>query len=182
MTHHIETVYKKFYKDLQKYIFSNNVVITASGFAIGMATKEVITKIISILIVPIFEHLRRLSQVKILWRYSIFSIPFEIFWTILLWIVTIIFTFLFLEYFLNKTIFGMVSTIKENDEKTFIKSKVEAKAISIIPSSEDSYMKQLKVQEKKIDEIVSRTKEEKIPNVDKLIHNEMVDLFEKYYQ
>lgn len=181
MGEYLGDVYTKIYQDLQKYIFSNNVLVTASGFAIGMATKEVIAKILSIIIVPLFDHLRRLSQVKILWKYSIFSIPFEIFWTILLWIITILFTFLFLEYFLNKTIFGMVSTVKESDEKTFIKSKVEAKAIDIIPKSEDSYIKQLNLQDEKINKIAEMTREENPANVNKIIKSELSELFERFY-
>ena len=180
MHEYIGDLYTKFYKDLQKYIFSNNVMVTASGFAIGIATKEVITKILSIIIGPLFEFFKRHSYKKIM-SIPFLNIPLEIFWTLLLWLTTIVFTFIFLEYFLNKTLFGMVSTVKEGDEKTFIKSKVDAKTISIIPKSEDSYLKELNIQDQKINKIVSMTKEEGSKNTKTIIQSELAELFQKYY-
>lgn len=178
---YIENIFNKFYKDLQKYIFTNGIVVTASGFAIGIATKEVITKILSIIIVPVIEYLKKMSEIKLLWKHSLILIPLEIFWTVVMWFITIIFTFVLLEYFLNKTIFGMISTIKEDDEKNFIKSKVEAKVIDIIPKSEDSYVKTLNLEQQKINEIVSITKEEPNGNINKIIKSELSEFFEKYY-
>ena len=75
----------------------------------------------------------------------------------------------------------MVSTVKEGDEKTFIKSKVDAKIISIIPKSEDSYLKELNIQDQKINKIVSMTKEEGSKNANTIIQSELAELFQKYY-
>lgn len=174
-------IYTKFYKDLQKFMFSNSILVTASGFAIGIATKEVITKILSIIVIPIIEYFKKMSEMKLIWKYSLLLIPIEIFWTIITWFITIIFTFILLEYFLNKTVLGMVSTIKEDEEKNFIKSKVEAKVIDIIPKSEDSYVKTLNLEQKKINEIANLTKEETGGNINKIIKSELSEFFEKYY-
>ena len=184
---YLSNLSNKLYIDLQKFVYSNNIVVTASGFAIGMVTKEVIQNILLILIIPIINKLKYLASVKMTWKY--FSIPLEIFWNIALWLITIVCTFLLLEYFLNKNIFGMVSTIKHEDEDNFIKSKIEAKAINIIPNSEDTYVLNIINKDKKINEIAKEMKinNEDINSSDKLnikniINSELNEFFEPNFE
>lgn len=186
-TSYLSDLTNKFYIDLQKFVYTNNIVVTASGFAIGMVTKEVIQNILLIIVIPVINKLKYLASVKLTWKY--FGIPLEIFWNLALWIITIVFTFLLLEYFLNKNIFGMVSTIKHGDECNFIKSKIEAKAVNIIPNSEDTYVQNIINKDKKIKQLAKEMKinNEDIQNFDKvniknMIDSELNEFFESGFQ
>lgn len=186
-TSYLSNLSNKLYIDLQKFVYSNNIVVTASGFAIGMVTKEVIQNILLIIVIPILNKLKHMASLKLTWKY--FSIPLEIFWNLSLWIITIVFTFVLLEYFLNKNVFGMVSTIKNEDEDNFIKSKIEAKAINIIPNSEDTYVLNIINKDKKIQQIAKemKTNNEDIENTNKiniktLINSELNEFFESGFE
>lgn len=126
-------LFEKIYFDMQKFIFSNAIIVTASGFAIGFVTKEVITSIMDISVMRILIYFKT----QILKQHQLLSIPLEILWHIGVWILSIIIIFILLEYFLNQKIFGLASTLKKESTNDFLKSKVEAKTASIIPTSED---------------------------------------------
>lgn len=127
------TLFEKIYFDMQKFIFSNAIIVTASGFAIGFVTKEVIASIMNISVMRLLIFLKS----QILKQNQILSIPLEILWHIGVWIISIITIFILLEYFLNQKIFGLASTIKKEATYDFLKSKVEAKTATLIPTSED---------------------------------------------
>lgn len=129
----LNNLFEKVYFDMQKFIFSNAIIITASGFAIGFVTNKVITSIMDISVMRLLIYLKS----QILKQNQILSIPLEILWHIGVWIVSIITIFILLEYFLNQKIFGLASTLKKESTDDFLKSKVEAKVATIIPTSED---------------------------------------------
>ena len=56
-------------------------------------------------------------------------------WDVVVWLSTIVLTFVLLEYVLNRKLIGLKSTIKSDEEIDYIKSKAEAK-VSIIPNQE----------------------------------------------
>lgn len=53
---YLELIYSKIYQDFQHFIFSNNILITASGFVIGIATNDYIKKNIK-LSEPIYTYI-----------------------------------------------------------------------------------------------------------------------------
>lgn len=173
---YIDLLFNKFYKDFQQFIFSNNILITASGFTIGIATKTLIENSLN-LIAPFFAFISTLyikfdkkylgifsnNKTLSLIIYTIVSFISNI----LYWIITIIFTFILLEYLLNNHIFGLKSTVKENDEKDFIISKMSAKKEGIIP--DDKELKKIKLKELNDeivgDKIIKQKEKDKIKNV-----------------
>lgn len=83
----------------------------------------------------------------------------------------------------------MVSTIKHGDECNFIKSKIEAKAVNIIPNSEDTYVQNIINKDKKIKQLAKEMKinNEDIQNFDKvniknMIDSELNEFFESGFQ
>lgn len=169
----------KFFTDFQKFIFSNNILATATGFSIGVATKEVIEKILNAVIIPSLLWVIDFFNVTFFKTNNLFTIPLEILWFIIVWIITIIFTFLLLEYFLNRTVFGLKSTIKIDEKKEFIKSKAEAKINNIIPIRQEDQedIKKEKIQD---DTIVKKTIEEGTSKIDKIITDEINHNTEKF--
>jgi large-conductance mechanosensitive channel len=175
----INIIYYKFYSDLQKFIFSNNILVTASGFSIGIATKEVIEKILNAIIIPSINWILTFFHIKYLMKYEILNNSLYIIWSILIWIITIIFTFVLLEYFLNQTIFGLKGTIKQIDTVDFIKSKTEAKLDNIIPITQEdqNYIKNEKNQD---DNILKKTQEEGKSKINKIIDDETKKILETF--
>lgn len=131
----INDIAKKIYYDMQKFIFTNNTIVSASGFAIGIATKEALSSILNLTVMKLLVVMK--DQIMKHGISSYIYILIEVIWQIGAWIITILFIFLLLEYFLNQKIFGLASTIKNNSQTDFIKAKLEAKTTSIIPTSED---------------------------------------------
>lgn len=150
---YIVLLYTKFYSDFQHFIFTNNILITASGFTIGMATNKLITDNIKI-ISPIFtifynkltEFDKNSKHLSILYGIILFIL------NIFIWIITIIFSFILLEYILYNKIFGLKSTLKDANKKDFIISKTSAKQNEILPSTNE--LKKLELKQK-TDEIVA---------------------------
>ena len=65
----IELFLTKFYKDFQEYTYKNKVLVAASGFAIGIATtnllKSIIDDVISPNIIKLFSSLTLISPLAI---------------------------------------------------------------------------------------------------------------------
>ena len=130
-----KNVYEKTYMDLQTFVFSNGVIIAAAGFTIGVATKEAITKMLDIVIMPVFVWLRSFTTIQSIIGLPAIVVFLELFWTIVIWLVTIFWCFVLLEYFLNKTVFGLATTMADDKKKDFVLSKVEAKTSSLLSAS-----------------------------------------------
>lgn len=170
-----ELIYMKIYHDFQHFIFSNNILVTASGFVIGMATNEYIQKNLK-LSIPLYDYILSLL---IPYEYSFFGIEKnyiihntikvlgKIILNTIIWIFTILLTFILLEYFLNNTIIGLKSTIKEEEEKDFIVSKKEAKKEKIIPT--EKKLQDIKIKEKKDEIIADKIIENKEKEKDEII-------------
>jgi hypothetical protein len=173
MSEYLYLLYKKFYSDFQSFIFTNNILITASGFTIGIATNDLIQeniKLFTSLIVSIYNKISGnyniymgLGLSKNILLNTIINTITVLVLNISIWMITLIFTFIILEYILNNQIFGLKSTLKEGDEKDFIISKVSAKQHDIIPK-DDTDLKKLKLIEK-TDEIIG----------DKIIKNKEIN-------
>lgn len=171
----------KFFNDFQKFIFSNNILIAAAGWSIGVATKEVIEKILNITIITLLKNLDFLIPHHFISGMSFIYMFLDIIWYLLTWIITIVFTFLLLEYFLNRTVFGLKSTIKSEQEKDFVKSKAEAKLDTIIPTKTEDILPIAK-EKHQDNRIVQKTLQEGKQNISKIINEELKEPFEVFFK
>ena len=123
----------KFYDEVQSWAYTNSIVVTAGGWTIGTSTYHFIVGLITLfkplqdIIVNIFLYFSKILGLKntgIL--YGILSFIVKIITLFGGWILTIMITFLLLEYLLNNKIFGLKTNIKENEKTDFIKSKALA--------------------------------------------------------
>ena len=134
----------KFYKDFQEYTYKNQVLIAASGFAIGIATVDLLKSIlndnINPLIVNLFKNLLAISPVakKYPTIFHYLSNLTSILWLFIVWILTIFLSFFVIEYLLNRKIIGLSSSIPIEEKKDFIKEKIASKQKNnIIPNEND---------------------------------------------
>lgn len=149
----------KFNSDFQQFVFSNDILVVASAYSIGLATHELIMHIFSILLpiklyiiskIVLYDNIY-LGLAKYPFVYGLFTGISSFFFHLLKWLITIALTFFLVEYLLNNRIVGLKSTIKEQQEKDFIVSKISAKKDSDTPIQKK--VAEIKIQEKK-DEIV----------------------------
>jgi len=177
-----ELLLAKFYNDFQNFIFSNSILIAASGFTIGVATSNLIIdnmKIFSPISDIVYKQL--VVYDTFLFGVSKNSIFASIIYSILLfianigtWLITIVFTFVLLEYILNNKFLGLKSTVREEDEKTFMISKIAAKKEEIIPTGENLKKMELK---QKTDEIIG---EKIIENMEKEVLQDTVAIINEH--
>ena len=123
-------------KDFQTFVFSNNVIIAAAGWSIGVATKEVITNVLNEVLLPlfillgkqkffiniqkrIFGNMHRRIALKMLHKFQTVS------YLLIVWLLTIFLTFFILEFFLNRFVVGMKSTVKDQDKPAFVKATLD---------------------------------------------------------
>jgi large-conductance mechanosensitive channel len=125
----------KFYFDFQKFIFTNNVLVAAAGWCVGVATKEVIETVIAVIILPLVVWLQSLPGARHLMQVTALTTVVKVAWTLLVWVLTIIMSFVLLEYFLNRSVFGMSSTINTGQEQDFVKAKAKAKVDGILSNT-----------------------------------------------
>lgn len=123
----------KFYDEVQNWAYTNSIVVTAGGWTIGNSTYHFIIGLITLfkplqeIIVNIFLYLSKILGLKNSGMlYGIISFIAKIITLFSGWILTIIITFLLLEYLLNNKIFGLKTNIKDNEKTDFIKSKALA--------------------------------------------------------
>lgn len=122
----------KLFNDIQNWAYANSVVINAGGFTIGWSTYYFITGLIS-LTTPIFilfaNYISKFANIIGLTRtgylYILIKFISEIIIKIILWLSTILITFIFLEYFLNNNILKLKTNIKQVEKKDFIISKAK---------------------------------------------------------
>lgn len=168
--------FRKLYRDFQQWAYSNEILVAATGFCIGVATKEVIEKILNDIIKPFLVFLVRLTYIQFALDTEAFSssnVGYIIqtigksIWDILQWVIIIIMAFILLEYFLNRTIIGMKSVVKTEDTKDFVKAKAQAKE-SIVPSkTEIKEMEKTEKIEERAGEKMTKLDEKKIESVAK---------------
>lgn len=122
----------KLFNDIQNWAYANNVVINAGGFTIGYSTYYFITGIIT-LITPLFIYIGNnisifaniIGLTKTGYIYLLIKFLSEIIVKTVIWLSTILITFMLLEYFLNNNILKLKTNIKETEKKDFIISKVK---------------------------------------------------------
>ena len=140
----IELFFTKFYKDFQEYTYKNKVLVAASGFAIGIATtdllKSIVNDIINPNIIKLFSSLTLISPLAT--KYPIlFDFTKNIFnfiWLFVIWLITIFVSFFVIEYILNRKVIGLSSNIQDEEKKQFIKEKIISKDNSnILPTEKD---------------------------------------------
>jgi large-conductance mechanosensitive channel len=174
----VSGTYKKFFYDFQQFMFANNVLVASTGFCVGMATKEVIEKLMNLAVLPLIHFFTKFSIIRILYKKlienahypflkSLLEIFGEVVWSILVWIVIIVMTFITLEYILNRNVIGLTSTIKTENKLDFAKSKAEAKE-NIIPTLKEA-KNIIKVDnlEKKTGEVVKKLEDAKLEDISK---------------
>jgi hypothetical protein len=83
----------------------------------------------------------------------------EIGWQIAVFILTIIFTFILLEYFVNRGLLGMKTVVDAQKFDSYIRSKAEAENTTIIPVT-DSAVKQVEVRKEVESQLVDDKKRE----------------------
>ena len=120
-------------------MYTNDVVVAAAGFSIGVITKELITKVLEEAVLPILNF----AVSKLRFVHSAKSALFEktsnwktafralvhlanVSWLMFNWLATIVLTFLILEYLLNMSIVRMRTHLSEEDERMFKEAKKEA--------------------------------------------------------
>lgn len=129
----IDAIITKLYSDIQSWSYTNSVIVNAGGFTIGYSTYYFITGILA-LFTPIYIILNKnitifgnkigINKTGII--YNILNFFINIISLTGKWLITLLITFLLLEYILNIKLLGLKSNIKENEKKDFIISKTEA--------------------------------------------------------
>lgn len=153
-TNKVVGTFKKFYRDFQEWAYSNEILVAATGFCIGVATKEVIQKLLDDIVKPFLVFVVKLTYIQLAldtdtfnntnFGYIMQTIG-KFLWDMLQWVIIIIMAFILLEYFLNRKIIGMKSVVKTQDTTDFVKAKAQAKD-SIVPTKTE--MKELEKTEK----------------------------------
>jgi large-conductance mechanosensitive channel len=119
-----------FRSEFQEFMFTNGIIVSAAGWAVGVATKEFIQSFLEKSLIPIFLGIGNMFMIvgarnwiqknsKVLTYFS------EIVWVFLLWFLTILFTFIILEYIFNRHIVGLKTKVKDSDQHEFDQSKIE---------------------------------------------------------
>ena len=137
--------FKKFYKDFQEYTFKNQVLVAASGFAIGITTTDFIKNIIEDIYKPFIifasSHIIKLLPISTKEYPILFTFIFKFFdfFSILfIWLSTIFISFFVIEYILNRKIIGLSSVILEKEKDEYRKQKIESQSKNnIIPNKKD---------------------------------------------
>ncbi len=184
--------YTRILSDFQEFMYSNNVLVAATGWCVGMATKEVIEKVLNHLVLPIIHFLLKFNiwhilYLKALDHYSKTSMAIiittfgNLIWDIFVWVVVIFLTFLILEYILNRRIIGLKSSVKDDSKTDFVKSKAEAQQ-SIIPVDREEFHKIMKKDEieKIAGEKLIDAEEKKMEMVAKQPLDEIIHTIEGY--
>ena len=179
----IDALITKIYSDIQSWSYTNSVIINAGGFTIGYSTYYYVTAILA-LFTPIFLTLKnnmiyvgkKIGIQKTGYIYIILNFIINIIILTGTWLITLLITFLLLEYVLNIKLLGLKSNIKEGQKKDFIISKIEAKNNeSIIENSK-------KLEKKNEKELIIGTQilKSEEESFDKLnINKEEIELFDK---
>lgn len=150
------TVLSNFYMDFQQFAFSNSLIVNASGFAIGVATKEVIHSLFKLLGTPFVNWI--IMQLKITTRVP--KLVKRVTWQISAFLITIVCTFILLEYFLNRGVLKMKTVVDSQKYDSYIRSKAEAEeGVAIIPVTQEDLERVQQKQESEralIDKIIQK--------------------------
>jgi len=170
----------KLFNDIQNWAYANNVVINAGGFTIGYSTYYFITGMLALttpLFVLISNNISNLAKIigltKTGYIYLSIQLICDIIIKIVIWLSTILITFILLEYFLNNNILKLKTNIKEQEKKDFIiaKAKLETsnnesiidnkKKIDIINHKDKIIGEEIVKKEEEMIEELAKNKEKK---------------------
>lgn len=154
-------LFKRFYRDFQEFMFANNVMIIATGWGIGTATKEMIERLVHDIFIPMLQFLSKLSLMRKLYVLilsksssapkleSVILTFGNVVWDLIIWLAVIVLTFLLLEYVFYRGILQLKTTVREDSRPDFLKSKAAAANEKLIPDERDREImeKQTKVEE-----------------------------------
>ena len=170
----------KLFNDIQNWAYANSVVINAGGFTIGYSTYYFITGMLA-LVTPLFvlisNNISNLAKIigltKTGYIYLSIQLICNIIIKIVIWLSTILITFILLEYFLNNNILKLKTNIKEQEKKDFIiaKAKLETtnsesiidnkKKIDIINHKDKIIGEEIVKKEEEMIEELAKNKEKK---------------------
>lgn len=170
----------KLFNDIQNWAYANSVVINAGGFTIGYSTYYFITGMLALttpLFVLISNNISNLAKIigltKTGYIYLSIQLICDIIIKIVIWLSTILITFILLEYFLNNNILKLKTNIKEQEKKDFIiaKAKLETsnnesiidnkKKIDIINHKDKIIGEEIVKKEEEMIEELAKNKEKK---------------------
>jgi large-conductance mechanosensitive channel len=164
----INTLARQMYHDFQQFMFTNNVLIVATGWGIGTATKDMIERLVKDMVVPLIQWMSKIGFInkgynRLLehvaatkWEGFLAGVS-NIAWDFMIWIFVIVMTFVLLEFILNRWIIGMRTTVPETETAQFAKAKAAAKE-NIIPDFKDAELLEKKI---KLEEVTGEKLMEK---------------------
>lgn len=180
----LNALYVKLFNDIQSWSYTNNVIVNASGFTIGYATFYFISQTLALLspflkIIKnnIISFAKNIGINKIKFIYIFIYPIFTFIQLSFIWLITLFFTFIFLEYVINIKILGLKSNIKDNEKKDFIVSKTEAKNKDSILENKNKIINK-EEKEKIIGEKIIKSEEDtlnKLINENNEINNENIN-------
>lgn len=147
LMHELKGKYDGFYYEFQKFMYANDIIVAAVGFTIGMVTKDMIMSVLHDIFIPVFLGIGSLQSIKSLKNSAMANIPGlsmltiqfgNILWTVFVWFLTILLTFLILEYFFNRFILGLKTMVPEEEKQNFILARLSSRGI---PVDEKDYKK-----------------------------------------
>lgn len=157
---------EKIYNDFQTYVYTNKILSASGAFVFGMISKDLIDKLLNEIIFPLILSIIMLKDVlkNVEKDYPIMYLCMKLIWIIVVWSISILFSFIILEYVLNRKILGLSSTVISKENKNdYLEMKVNAKMSGIIPDE-----KELKEIEKE-KEIIERKINERYMNIEEFI-------------
>lgn len=152
MLQKINALYINTFNDIQEFFYSNNLLLTACGYTIGITTYNFITSTLQIFI-PFFIYIGKYILNTDLLYFGINKSGFiyitiikiaEILLNTFVWLFTMFMTFVLLEYVLYNKIIGLKTTIKEATKTDYVISKISAKKEQAEPIEEKAEKIKLK--------------------------------------
>ncbi len=149
--------FKNMFYDFQEFMFANNVLVIATGWGIGTATKEIIDRLLTDVLMPLLGAMGKFSLTRHAYNFAlkhaaetrmepVLIALGNIAWDFTKWLTVIALTFILLEYVLNRRIIGLSTTVRQEAKAEFAKAKASAATENIIPDNKD-----LEVLEKRIE-------------------------------
>ena len=127
----IKAIITKLYNDIQSWSYTNSVIVNAGGFTIGYSTYYYVSGLLALL-TPLFMIFKKnlelfgksigIGKSGILFQIIKFISNIIILTTT--WLITLLITFLLLEYVLNIKLLGLKSNIKENEKELLIGTEI----------------------------------------------------------
>lgn len=144
----MDAIMHKLYSDMQKFYYTKDVVGFAVSVTMGFATRDVIMSIVHDIIIPCLKHLAKVLYIRSIYdafltaakrqdMLATVNALSKVCYSIFIWLILLVFSFLLLEYLVGKTILGFRSAPHNQQEiQEFNLAKAEAKT-DVIPDDDD---------------------------------------------